>query len=842
MKKWFSSGRLAQGAPQAVFEPLEMRRLLHAGHLGIFINAGGEAYADSAGHLWQQDAYFAGGQAKGASYDAAGTADDAVYASRRFGATFGYSIPVASGGEYQLTLLFSEPWFTRRGQRVFDVSAENSPVLRNFDLLAVTAPKTAVMRTFTVAVNDGVLDVSFVAVVDAAIISGIAVERVVRAPSAPGSLTAAVVGPDRVWLRWVDQSTDETGFAIERSLDGVSFTRIAVVGANAGEFTDHGVSPGLRYTYRVRAINSAGTSGPSPAATVTPPAGARQPFGQRPIRLPGTLEAENFDDGGQGVSYFDASVENAGGMYRDTPVDIYPIRLAGAPASTGPTAYGVGSLRSGEWLEYTIEVPETSEFSVQASFASGSQGGTATIRLNGLALREGLVLPNTGGWSRFTLLRLGRLRIPAGRHVLRISFDRAARTGEELGVLDWLQFTSTGTARPLPAAPVDLAARGAGDTQINLSWIDAATDETGYLVQRSTGDGAFIEIASLPPGTTWFADTSVRAATSYVYRVLAVNSAGTSPAAEVTVGSWSPDSFRWKRAAGSPLGRYEAAGAAVNGKLYVFGGYVNEQIQATARVDAYDPARNAWKRLTDMPEIVTHAGQAVDGAIVYLAGGFVGDHPGLGTRSVWRYDTSADRWDRMPPLPQPRGAGALALVGQTLHFFGGLSRAQFATINQRQHWALDLLNPSLGWNSRAPLPNPRNHLAAVALGGKIYAIGGQDLWNELSGAMANVDVYDPETDTWSAAAPLPVPRSHIAASSFALNGQIYVIGGATNGFTSLRDVTIYDPASDRWRIFRQLPGPRLSPVAGAIGRMLIVATGCAYGLQPQGETFFGLLD
>ena len=133
--------------------------------------------------------------------------------------------------------------------------------------------------------------------------------------------------------------------------------------------------------------------------------------------------------------------------------------------------------------------------------------------------------------------------------------------------------------------------------------------------------------------------------------------------------------------------------------MFVFGGYVNTSIQASARVDAFDPARNTWTRLRDMPEVVTHAGQAVDGNFIYIAGGFVGDHPGLGSTSAWRYDTRNDSWTRMPSLPAPRGGGAMAIVKRELHFFGGLTQAQFATVNQAEHWVLDLTAPSLGWKT-----------------------------------------------------------------------------------------------------------------------------------------------
>src|SRR2546423_1692778 len=58
----------------------------------------------------------------------------------------------------------------------------------------------------------------------------------------------------------------------------------------------------------------------------------------------------------------------------------------------------------------------------------------------------------------------------------------------------------------------------------------------------------------------------------------------------------------WKAAAPSPIDRFESAGAVVAGKLYVFGGFYNAQINVTSRSDVYDPRRNQWRQIADMPE------------------------------------------------------------------------------------------------------------------------------------------------------------------------------------------------------------------------------------------------
>src|SRR5262249_60774284 len=72
------------------------------------------------------------------------------------------------------------------------------------------------------------------------------------------------------------------------------------------------------------------------------------PFGGTPASIPGTIRAENFYEGGEGIAYHDTSVGNTGGEYRDTDVDIASDDVAGG--------FVVGWVGAGEWLAYTVDV------------------------------------------------------------------------------------------------------------------------------------------------------------------------------------------------------------------------------------------------------------------------------------------------------------------------------------------------------------------------------------------------------------------------------------------------------------------------------------------------------
>ncbi|WP_291043903.1 fibronectin type III domain-containing protein [Dyadobacter sp. 50-39] len=80
----------------------------------------------------------------------------------------------------------------------------------------------------------------------------------------------------------------------------------------------------------------------------------------------------------------------------------------------------------------------------------------------------------------------------------------------------------------VPKAPATLVAVAASASQINLNWVDLATDETGFEVEQSTDGTKFVKIADLPANAITYQDKSLKPASRYWYRVLAKNSAGKS--------------------------------------------------------------------------------------------------------------------------------------------------------------------------------------------------------------------------------------------------------------------------------------------------------------------------
>lgn len=307
------------------------------------------------------------------------------------------------------------------------------------------------------------------------------------------------------------------------------------------------------------------------------------------------------------------------------------------------------------------------------------------------------------------------------------------------------------------------------------------------------------------------------------------------------------DPFVWVTMAACPLPRFEAVGGAADGKLYQFSGFYtySPSIKATNECDAYDPATNVWTRLASTPQAITHSGQVADtdqanNRTFWLAGGFLGDHPGPTTRQVWKYSITNNSWAAGPKLPAQRAGGALVKLGRELHFFGGGIRAADGTwVDYGTHWTFDLDNGT-AWRTKtaegqllAPMPNPRNHLGGVALNGKLYAIGGQHHDDERTGAQSEVDVYDPGTNKWTQAAPMPRPIGHVTANVLVRNGRINVTSGVTTNSAEIANVIEYNPLTNAWTELPPLPGARQSPVSGAVGDQIIVTCGLHDGLHAQ---------
>jgi len=275
----------------------------------------------------------------------------------------------------------------------------------------------------------------------------------------------------------------------------------------------------------------------------------------------------------------------------------------------------------------------------------------------------------------------------------------------------------------------------------------------------------------------------------------------------------------------APIPRFEPGSAVHGGKIYLLSGFV-ENLEITSRSEVYDTSSGAWKQIADSPAAVTHAGIAVVGDEVWVAGGFAGHHPGPPTRAVWRYHIPTDEWSVGPMLPEARGSGGLAYINGLLHFFGGVKSDR--RTDSGDHWSLTP-GPEATWTPRAPLLTPKNHFSVAVHEGRVHLLGGQFGHD---GGFEDIDdhqVYDAAADSWRPAARLARKRSHMEPGTFVYQGRIVVSGGRSNSIPVLYDVSAYDPATDTWSELPGLPEPMRAPVLRVVDSSLFGGLGGVTG-------------
>ena len=152
------------------------------------------------------------------------------------------------------------------------------------------------------------------------------------------------------------------------------------------------------------------------------------PYGGVPWPVPGTIQAEDFDEGGEAVAYHDESASNSGGGYRKTGVDIQRTTDVGG-------GFNVGWMTAGEWLAYTVRVASSGTYVLRIRVAAAGAGGRFHVEAGGRDVSGPLVIPNTGSWQRWTTVE-APLILSRGIQVLRLVLDANGPTGV-FGNVNW---------------------------------------------------------------------------------------------------------------------------------------------------------------------------------------------------------------------------------------------------------------------------------------------------------------------------------------------------------------------------------------------------------------------
>jgi hypothetical protein len=250
------------------------------------------------------------------------------------------------------------------------------------------------------------------------------------------------------------------------------------------------------------------------------PAGSSWPFGDTQRTIPGIIQAEDFDEGGEGAGYHDTTGGNDGGQYRHTDVDIETTTDSGA-------GYNVGWMAAGEWLGYAITVQNAGTYHLILRVAANGAGGRLHVEFNGVDKTGPMTIPNTGGWQAWRDLS-ANITLPSGMQRMRVVVDGAGATGV---VGNFNYFTLTATApqsTPFTGSPIAIPGIVQAEDFDNggegVAYHDTTAGNSGGRyrssdvdIQPTTDSGGGYNVGWMAPGE-WLA-YSVNVAAAATYRL-----------------------------------------------------------------------------------------------------------------------------------------------------------------------------------------------------------------------------------------------------------------------------------------------------------------------------------
>jgi hypothetical protein len=377
---------------------------------------------------------------------------------------------------------------------------------------------------------------------------------------------------DGVELNWVDNSSNELGFEIERSENGVSFTLLSTTTTNIRSFVDETVTQSNAYEYRIRAVNGSGSSNYSNVASITFNGGntaqslvLNLPFNGNTNDLSnngnnGTVNGPQLTtdkDNTAGMAYsFDGSddfieiadspelnvdqITMTGWIYTDSykddqriisketgttmPWSSYTLLLSGTGERQLEFRIGIGGERFR--LASTTDIPLNQWVHVAGTYDGTTMRLYINGQLNNSLAASGVIqdTPNpiyVGGsqfWPRFFDGKIDEVRI-----------YNASLDAQEIEDI----YNNVGAGPTIPQAPTSLAVQEISQGVAGLSWTDNSDNEEGFIIERQEDGGGYIELDSIVADLTSYSDSTVVAGVTYDYRIFASNAAGRSTESNV---------------------------------------------------------------------------------------------------------------------------------------------------------------------------------------------------------------------------------------------------------------------------------------------------------------------
>jgi hypothetical protein len=356
-------------------------------------------------------------------------------------------------------------------------------------------------------------------------------------PVAPSSLTGTWnISQESVVLNWIDNSTNELGFLIERAESDGDFEVVGGVAANQKTFEDSELIAGACYLYRVVASNAVGFSAYASSEEVCVP--------EVPLPAPGPLMLSRTSKGSVRVEWADNSSDETGFEVERSTNEIHFVIIATAPANADASTrivdgnvkdgqsywYRVRAVKAGLRSRYSpvgfiaVVVPPvrpgplvlsmTSGGSVRVEWADNSSNETGFGVERAIGVGGFGVITNAPANSD-AAARIVDTRVAGGQtynyRVRAFRGTTASAYSDEVSIVV--------VARPNAPGPLSLTMTSEGS--VRVEWADNSNNETGFEVERATGAGSFSVISTAPANPDIAArivDSAVVDGQTYRYR------------------------------------------------------------------------------------------------------------------------------------------------------------------------------------------------------------------------------------------------------------------------------------------------------------------------------------
>jgi titin len=288
-------------------------------------------------------------------------------------------------------------------------------------------------------------------------------------PAPPSGLAASAVSTSQINLTWSDNATNETGYRVERSTNGTTWSLFSNLGVNRNSVSVTGLTANTKYFFRVQALGSSGNSGWSNTASATT-------LSSNPT--PGTPAAPTI----LSVAASTTVAKAINVSWRDNATNESGYKIERSTDGSTFVVVAGGGINSNFYRDINLTAGKRYYYRIYAWNASGNSARSAVMSAVALATATGTEPPPPPPPS------------------------------------------STLTAPSL----LSVVASASIAHTLNLSWRDNSSNESGFKIERSTDGNTFYALTGTSANSTFQRDSNLTAGKRYYYRVYAWNSTGTS--------------------------------------------------------------------------------------------------------------------------------------------------------------------------------------------------------------------------------------------------------------------------------------------------------------------------